>query len=365
MTDPKLRTLTGLLANEQTQPTLCHHSETSLHPPATSPRSACRVYDCILCLRSRSVAPVRPVAGNGGGGPQRRGCARPGAQWVQPSRGRTHPHSGHHQKLDEPRLCYAVRRRQQASKTRHASSRCSTPRTAHCAARCSAAGEATRVHIARTLANRAVQSKSRPPGVALSCHPSLHVPVTPPAPCQRPGYLETVVGIFVLHETTGPGLSQPRLNLLTVAFTDRETQAVGSGDGRACGERRRSSLQTLASIVPLAQEASATMGRLEEYEVMKVRQDACVHCQRTDAAVRRPLRAYYCSLRGIKYSLTAVCAYFLSGVGGLLLLALGVSSVCLATIVLPSSPCTLVARGIRACSCWVRGLSDPCTACGA
>ena len=52
------------------------------------------------------------------------------------------------------------------------------------------------------------------------------------------------------------------------------------------------------------------MGRLEEYEVMKVRQDACVHCQRTDAAVRRPLRAYYCSLRCIKYSLTAVCAYF-------------------------------------------------------
>ena len=69
-------------------------------------------------------------------------------------------------------------------------------------------------------------------------------------------------------------------------------------------------MQTLASIVPLAQEASATMGRLEEYEVMKVRQDACVHCQRTDAAVRRPLRAYYCSLRGIKYSLMAVCAYF-------------------------------------------------------
>ena len=66
--------------------------------------------------------------------------------------------------------------------------------------------------------------------------------------------------------------------LAALLSTDRETQAVGSGDGHACGEPRRSSLQTLASIVPLAQEASATMGKLEEYEVMKVRQDACVHC---------------------------------------------------------------------------------------
>ena len=87
MTDPKLRTLTGLLANEQTQPTLCHHSETSLHPPATSPRSVCRVYDCILCLRSRSVAPVRPVRATGEAGPndvgvhgpEHSGCSRAAA----------------------------------------------------------------------------------------------------------------------------------------------------------------------------------------------------------------------------------------------------------------------------------------------
>ena len=149
------------------------------------------------------------------------------------------------------------------------------------------------------------RSAKLPPAPSRTCHPGVAGTLTAPLAIWR-----LQLGFCSARNDRAWSLAT-KVEFAHRCFpADRETQAVGSGDGRACGERRRSSLQTLASIVPLAQEASATMGRLEEYEVMKVRQDACVHCQRTDAAVRRPLRAYYCSLRGIKYSLTAVCAYF-------------------------------------------------------